>query len=124
MSAAILAAAAAGLVAVGAFAAGDGMVYYRTPSEVMQQASADTVIRVGGLVVEGSMEESSTASTLVLTDGVREVTVHYPGRFPDVVQEGEGAVVEGRWTPEGVLHGREVLLRHSNEYRPPEEGEA
>lgn len=121
----VLLAVCAALAAIaGTIAADDdGLVYYRTPTEVMYADSAATgeTVRVGGLVVAGSVRESAESSSLVLTDGSTDVEVQYAGRMPDVVQEGQGAVVEGRWQSTGVLQAEEVVMRHSNEYRAPEE---
>lgn len=121
VSTAVLLAVCASLGVLAVRAADDGMVYYRTPTEVMSADRVEGSVRVGGLVVSGSVAESSTESTLLLTDGATQVEVNYPGRLPDIVREGEGAVVEGRWGPDGVLRAEELLLRHSNEYRSPQD---
>lgn len=120
-SAVVLVAASLALAGIAGFAGEDGLVYYRTPTEVAHSATRTDPVRVGGLVLVGSVEQSDTESTLLLSDGATEITVVYPGRLPAVVQEGQGAVVEGTWRPDGVLQGEELLLRHSNEYRAPVE---
>ncbi|MCW4384779.1 cytochrome c maturation protein CcmE [Salinibacterium sp. SYSU T00001] len=119
LSIAALVAASLGLGAVGLLANDGALIYYRTPTEAVAEGYGDGLVRVGGLVVVGSVREAVEESTLVITDGVTRVRVAYPGRFPDSVREGEGAVVEGRWTRSGVLLGEQLLFRHSNEYRPP-----
>lgn len=98
-----------------------GLVYYRTPTELGTSADAG-LVRVGGLVVVGSADEGAGSSSLVLTDGVTDVAVRYAGPLPDVLHEGEGAVVEGTVAADGALEAERILLRHSNEYRAPEEG--
>lgn len=115
----VLIAAAVTLVALVAAATTNGLVYYRTPSEVLALSRDDAVMRVGGYVLPGSVVRDDVMSTLILTDGERELVVHYRGPLPSVVQEGEGAVVEGTWGDGDVVIATEVLLRHSNEYRPP-----
>lgn len=99
----------------------DGLVYYRTPTEAVNGESPNGSVRIGGLVVPGSISESVDESTLLLTDGATQVEVRYPGQLPAVVQEGQGAVVEGSWGADGNLYGDEVLMRHSNEYTAPED---
>lgn len=116
----VLIAACAGLVALGVTAADDGISYYRTPSEVVDEARPGDTVRLGGLVVPGSLSESRSGSTMVLTDGVRDVSVTYPGRFPDVVLEGEGAVVDGDVSADGSVDAETIVLRHSNEYQAPD----
>lgn len=99
----------------------DGLVYYRTPTELVREHRPGEVLRVGGLVVEHSIVRDDDVSALVLTDGATDIDVRYAGPLPAVVQEGEGAVVEGRWGEDGTMEATEVLMRHSNEYRPPRE---
>lgn len=119
---AVLAAAGLGLAVLVTTATLDGLVYYRTPSEVLSGPRDDAVVRVGGYVVPGSIVRDDTLSTLVVADEHASVTVHYEGPLPSVVQEGEGAVVEGTWGQRQVIVATEVLLRHSNEYRAPQVG--
>ncbi|GAA4431274.1 hypothetical protein GCM10023169_35640 [Georgenia halophila] len=138
-SVAVLVLAAAGLTAIGVDAADDdGLVYYRTPSEAAGApagavtgagggsatvseagagaAAGSELVRVGGLVVPGSVDETADGATLLLTDGATDVEVTYDGRLPPTVREGEGAVVEGRYDDAGVLVAERLLMRHSNEY--------
>ncbi|MFC8923068.1 cytochrome c maturation protein CcmE [Cellulosimicrobium sp. NPDC057127] len=117
---AVVVAAVLGTGAIAWSATQDGMTYYRTPSEVAADARASRDVRLGGMVVPGSVAERDEAATFVLTDGAVDVRVRYAGSLPGTVREGEGAVVEGRVDDQGVLHATTVLLRHSNEYRAPE----
>ncbi|MDX2377256.1 cytochrome c maturation protein CcmE [Microbacterium sp. LRZ72] len=120
VGAAILLAACTALATIAIVAMEESVVYYLTPTEAVQEGQTDRDIRVGGLVVDGSMAEDAQRSTLSITDGDTDMTIAYAGRFPDMIREGEGAVVDGRWV-NGVFVGEEVLMRHSNEYRAPEE---
>lgn len=116
----VLAVACLGLALLLTSAMRDGLTYWGTPSEVAAAGPPHHDVRLGGLVVPGTLTEEAAGSSFVLTDGATDVTVHYAGALPATVREGEGAVVEGRLDGQ-VLHARAVLLRHSNEYRPPEE---
>ncbi|MFD2795802.1 cytochrome c maturation protein CcmE [Promicromonospora vindobonensis] len=116
----VLVVAALGLVGLLASASQDGLTYWGTPSELTAQGSPERDVRLGGLVVKGSVVEAPAGTSFVLTDGATDVTVRYAGALPATVREGEGAVVEGVLDGQ-VLHARSVLLRHSNEYRPPED---
>jgi cytochrome c-type biogenesis protein CcmE len=116
---AALVACCLGLAALGIIAATESVTYYLTPSEAVRETQRDQTLRVGGLVVEGSIVESSDTSSLLLSDGDTEMRVQYEGRLPDVIVEGQGAVVEGAWTLAGDFLGRDIVMRHSNEYRAP-----
>lgn len=104
----------------------ESLVYYRTPTEVVDQPPADGErVRVGGLVVPGSVErrEGGQVVWMQITDGVTEVAVVHSGGLPQIFEEGQGAVVEGVMDPDGSLRSDQLMVRHSNEYSPPDEGE-
>lgn len=65
------------------------------PAEIAAgKATVGQSIRVGGMVVEGSIVRSpdSLKTTFVLTDYQANVTVTYEGILPDLFDEGQGAV--------------------------------
>lgn len=104
------------------------MVYFVTPSELKDQKkpTQDRFLRMGGMVVEGSLKKDLKALTyrFEITDGVATVPVFFRGVPPDLFAEGRGAVVEGRMRKDGVFLATTVMAKHSEEYRPPKEGEA
>lgn len=115
----VLLTACTALAAVGIIGANDAVTYYLTPSEAAAAEHSGRDVRIGGLVVDGSITVSADESSLVLTDGTTQMRVLYAGRLPDVVLEGQGAVVEGSWGSGGEFRGTSVVMRHSNEYRAP-----
>ena len=116
----IVAAALAGLVYSGVR---DSMVYFYTPSELAEKRDqvAGKALRVGGMVVNGSIQWDPQALLLSfqLTDGQHAVAVRHRGTAPDLFKEGAGAVVEGTWNPEGYLRSSTIMAKHSEEYKPP-----
>src|SRR5688572_10103575 len=78
----------------------EAIVYFVTPSElkVKESASADKFLRMGGMVVTGSLQKDVTNLTygFDLTDGNASFPVLFRGVPPDLFGEGKGAVVEGR----------------------------
>ena len=64
---------------------------------VAGKAPTDRSIRLGGMVVEGSIERSETdlETTFWVTDYEASVAVRYSGILPDLFAEGEGVVAEG-----------------------------
>ena len=85
----------------------------------------DTRLRVGGLVAEGSVEESGEGDVaFVITDGVATVNVRYSGILPDLFREGQGVIVQGFFTSEDWLTAETVLAKHDETYMPPEVAEA
>ena len=83
-------------------------------------------IRVGGMVVDGSVQRSddSLAVRFQLTDYEASVPVVYKGILPDLFGEGQGAVASGVLNNDGVLEASEVLAKHDENYMPPEVADA
>lgn len=101
------------------------VVYFVTPTELEARGAAATgrALRLGGQVKPGSVEWDAESHDLrfVLRDDSAEVAVHASGAPPAMFQEGIGVVVEGRYGPGGVFESDNVMVKHSNEYRPPDE---
>ena len=82
------------------------------------------VFRIGGLVLEGSLERGSGETvTFLVTDGGASVPVAYTGVLPDLFGEGEGMVGTGSLIG-GVFQATEILARHNETYMPAEVIEA
>jgi cytochrome c-type biogenesis protein CcmE len=116
----VLSSAAIGLVA---FALRDNINLFYPPSDVVAgKAPVDRNIRLGGMVVEGSIERSDTSLTTEfwVTDYEASVAVRYTGILPDLFDEGQGVVAEGRLDETGVLIASQVLAKHDENYMPPE----
>jgi cytochrome c-type biogenesis protein CcmE len=79
-------------------------------------------VRLGGLVVTGTVRRTAAGVDFELTDGVQEVPVVNTGQPRGVFQEGQGAVVEGVLGRDGVFRSDVLLVKHSNRYRPPANG--
>ncbi|WP_194244163.1 cytochrome c maturation protein CcmE domain-containing protein [Nonomuraea phyllanthi] len=114
--------ASAALVAGGVVAyraLDDGLVYYRTPQELAASSQAlPGRLRVGGLVVEGSVLAVPGGVAFTLTDGVSDLRVVHTGAVSPVFAAGQGAIVEGRLDGR-VFRSDRLMVKHSNEYRPP-----
>ena len=106
---------------------GDNLVYFLTPSELLARGEAayGTPVRLGGQVVPGSVVWDARALELTfrLTDGTREIPVHSKGAPPQMFRDGAGVIVEGRYTRAGTFESTNLMVKHSNEYRPPHPGE-
>ncbi len=106
-----------------AFALRDQASYFYTPSDVAAgKAPADTPIRVGGMVVPGSIEraEDGVSVRFVVTDNTAELPIIYRGITPDLFVEGSGAVADGRLDAGGVLVADTLLAKHDENYVPRE----
>ena len=102
------------------------IVYFVTPSELKatERTSADKFLRMGGMVVKGSLQKDVKNLTyhFDLTDGNASVPVFFQGVPPDLFTEGKGAVVEGRIGSDGVFQATTIMAKHAEEYSPHLEG--
>lgn len=109
--------------AVAITALNDNMLYFVSPSDVQADAApAGRQIRLGGLVLDGSIERDpdSLAVRFTVTDGRHDVPVVFEGILPDLFREGQGVIAHGHLDEGGLFHAREVLARHDETYMPPE----
>ncbi|MFP7672769.1 cytochrome c maturation protein CcmE [Marivita sp. S0852] len=99
----------------------DGINFFRSPSQVVEEPPApNEVFRIGGLVAEGSIVRGQGSSvTFSVTDGGATVPVVYTGVLPDLFSENEGMVGTGRFV-DGVFEASEILAKHDEEYMPAE----
>ncbi|MFC0309631.1 cytochrome c maturation protein CcmE [Gallibacterium trehalosifermentans] len=82
-------------------------------------------IRVGGMVVEGSVQRdpNSLKVKFKLNDIGPSIDVEYDGILPDLFREGQGIVAQGTLKDATTLVASEVLAKHDENYVPPELGE-
>ncbi|HZD18827.1 MAG TPA: cytochrome c maturation protein CcmE [Actinomycetota bacterium] len=95
------------------------LVYYRTPTEIVQTGPSSRPVRVGGLVEPGSLRRGDGPVRFVLTDGSTRLPVVQSGGVPQLFREGRGAVLEGTFGPDGVFRSDTAMVKHAETYRPP-----
>ncbi len=105
----------------------DSIVFFYGPSELVARAPpAGQRLRIGGLVVEGSVKraEDGVSVRFEVTDLAHAVPVVFRGMLPDLFREGQGVVAEGALDADGVFVASQVLAKHDESYMPPEVAEA
>ncbi|MGX2951052.1 cytochrome c maturation protein CcmE [Ursidibacter sp. B-7004-1] len=103
---------------------------FYTPSEIIYGKNDDPKtkpevgqrIRVGGMVVEGSVKRDDKSLKVVfgLNDIGPAIQVEYEGILPDLFREGQGIVAQGVLIESTTLKATEVLAKHDENYMPPE----
>ncbi len=103
------------------YAMRDGINFFRSPSQVVEQPPVPTeVFRIGGLVSEGSIVRGQGETVrFSVTDGGATVPVTYRGVLPDLFEENQGMVGTGRYI-NGVFEASEILAKHDETYMPKE----
>lgn len=118
---------AAGVVLIAAAALAltamrDAMVFFYSPAMVADNPpQPGQRVRVGGLVVDGSVERPSDGgANFTVTDGAGEIRILYAGSLPDLFREGQGIVAEGVFNDHLVFSADTVLAKHDESYMPAE----
>jgi cytochrome c-type biogenesis protein CcmE len=105
---------------------GDNLVYFWTPGELLAQGTAayDRPLRLGGQVMPGTVRWDAEKLDLrfTLQDEESRVEVRSRRAPPQMFREGQGVIVEGRYTRSGIFESSNLMVKHSNEYRPPADG--
>ena len=103
------------------YAMRDGINFFRSPSQVMEEPPKPSeVFRIGGLVEEGTLIRGQGETiTFSVTDGGATVPVTYTGVLPDLFEEGQGMVGTGSYV-NGTFQAKEILAKHDETYMPKE----
>ena len=101
----------------------DNLVFFVSPTELAARPPPPgRSVRLGGLVVAGSVTRATTDGKPVakfrVTDGTASVEVTYTGILPDLFREGTGMVALGTMSPDGSFRASEVLAKHDETYMP------
>ena len=96
------------------------LVYYWSPTELVQAGNKaySATVRLGG-----QWDDKTQRLDFRMTDGTTTVPVSASGAPPQMFREGIGVVVEGDYEKDGVFHTDRVMVKHSNEYRAPTDGQ-
>jgi cytochrome c-type biogenesis protein CcmE len=108
------------------FALRGSIVFFNSPTDLAEKHLAPgTRIRLGGLVVNGSIVKSRDLNVrFEVTDGNKAIAVSYQGILPDLFREGQGVVAEGVIEPGGSFKADTVLAKHDERYMPKEVADA
>lgn len=100
----------------------NAVAYYKTPSELFAGDVAGQRVRLGGRIVDGSLDRDGTLVEFRVTDGERDVGVRYTGEIPDTLKDGTDVIAEGTRTGE-VFHADRVLAKCSSKFVPKDKQE-
>lgn len=101
----------------------DNIVFFYSPTDLAtKNPSPDRRIRIGGIVVDDSVNRKADGITIEfrVTDIENTVRVSYRGILPDMFREGQGIVAGGKLVSGGMFVADEVLAKHDENYLPAE----
>ena len=113
----------AAIVMLVLYAGEQEMNLFKTPTELKAGDVNDgRIIRIGGLVKEGSVKRSETSllTEFIVTDMKSDIAVTYDKIMPDLFREGQGVVAMGKMNKQGVFVASSILAKHDEEYKAPE----
>lgn len=93
--------------------------FFFTPTEIIEQTVPDNKrIKIGGMVLEGSVIRDKTNITFQITDYKHSIVVNFNGAVPDLFKEGSGVVALG-YLKNGIVYAEQILAKHDENYMPP-----
>jgi cytochrome c-type biogenesis protein CcmE len=105
----------------------ENIIFFFSPTDIVtKQVPTDRRLRLGGLVVKGSVARKPDGLTTEfrVTDMANTVPVTFRGVLPDLFREGQGVIVQGKFASDGWFRADEVLAKHDETYMPPEVADA
>src|SRR3546814_4139425 len=116
-------AALAALIGAGLLAASalkDEAAYFYAPADVKTKGvEPGKAIRLGGMVVKGSLKHAADGVTIHfdVTDDKATVPATFSGIAPDLFREGSGGVAEGAFDGKGPFVATNMLAKHDERYK-------
>jgi cytochrome c-type biogenesis protein CcmE len=99
----------------------ENLRFFYSPTELATATIPQSrVIRIGGIVEQGSLKRDGMEAKFRVTDMAKSVDVVYRGQLPDLFREGQGVVCEGTLATDGSFRAAEVLAKHDENYMPRE----
>ena len=95
------------------------IVYFISPSELLNSNNINQKLRLGGLVEEDSIISNGKLVKFRITDGNKSVLVQYKGILPDLFKEKQGVIVEGEFDSL-IFNANNLLAKHDENYIPKE----
>ena len=95
------------------------IVYFISPSELVNSNNINQKLRLGGLVEEDSIIINGKLVKFRITDGNKSVLVQYNGILPDLFKEKQGVIVEGEFDSL-IFNASNLLAKHDENYIPKE----
>lgn len=95
-------------------------VPYYTIGKLKSQGDSlhSQTVRVTGKVVPGSLQQGSSCTRFMLTDGSLSMPVKYKGVIPNTLKEGKKVTLKGVYTSQGVFKAGKILTKCPSRYVP------
>ena len=111
----------AGVVILILFNSKNNLIYFFTPTELINSSSEiDRKVRIGGFVKSNSLKKNTVNNiySFIITDNQNEIKVEFKGILPDLFRENQGAVIEGILVERKKVNASKVFANHDENYMP------
>jgi cytochrome c-type biogenesis protein CcmE len=102
--------------------------YYVTVQELTSGKATHQHVRVGGIIMPGSIHRSGQILTFRISQENESIPVTYVGKdtLPDDFKGGANAIVEGNYLADGTFRAQQVQAKCASKYKavPPAPKEA
>ncbi|MBK6727952.1 MAG: cytochrome c maturation protein CcmE [Xanthomonadales bacterium] len=109
------------------YALRENLQHFVSPTDIAAgKAPQGHRFRLGGVVLEGSVQRSATSLEVefIVTDRFKQIPVHFSGILPDLFREGQSVVATGTLEDGSRFLAEEVLAKHDENYMPTEVADA
>ena len=100
-------------------------IYYMHVSELLERGDSiyNQGVRVEGKVLSGSIIKgpSPLIVDFKITDGEKDIPVHYKGVIPDMFDDDRDVVIEGVFKPSGEFEARTIMTSCPSKYEAEQE---
>ena len=97
-------------------------VYFFSPTDLKNiNEIPNGLIRVVGMIKIKSLNKKGNQYSFIVTDFKNEIMVNYTGIKPNLFEEGQGAVVEGKLNTRTNLVATKILAKHAEKYKSKED---
>jgi cytochrome c-type biogenesis protein CcmE len=96
--------------------------FFYAPTQIANhEAPLNHPIKVGGLVVSGSVQRGKDLDIRFdISDNAHSLHISYSGILPNLFRENQGVIAVGKLTDPQHFHATQILAKHDENYMPPE----
>ena len=97
------------------------MLFFYTPTELINAKHFDKNIWIGGIVKKYQQKESDNflIHAFIVTDNSTDIEVEYIGLLPDLFKVGQGIVVYGKFNDK-KMNASKIAVKHDEVYMTKE----
>lgn len=97
----------------------ENIVFFFSPTDLSSKNIQEQIIRVGGLVKEGSIKRNDQILEFIITDNNNDLNIKFEGVAPNLFREKQGIIAKGKLVNK-IFIASELLAKHDENYMPKE----